>query len=51
MNRVGNLYIVLAILVLGGTLWNGINSEAGNLLAFMVIVYYGENILSKLEEK
>lgn len=49
--RVANLFIIVAILAIGKTLWVGPSAESWSMVSWLCIVYYGENILHKLTNR
>ena len=49
--RIAKIYLILAVMAMGAILWNGWTPEASFYICWCSIMYYGENIMNKLNEK
>ena len=48
--RVGNLWLILAIIIAVKSIWIGFTAKNTSLLSFLAIIYYGENLLEKYKD-
>ncbi len=49
--RVAILWWVLAVLIFTKIIWSGWTAEGGFWVTYITMMYYGENILAKLNNK